>query len=335
MNPGDLLLRPGLWPLLLLGPLAWWALRTLDRGRARRLAAAAGPRAGAPAAGADPRRRALGTGLFAAGLLLGAAALLEPAFGEGPGAPEARGADVVLCLDVSRSMEARDEGRSRLARAKEEIRALAEGARGDRLALVLFAGEARLACPLTGDGPGLAALAEAAGPEAVGRGGTDLGAAVEAALAALRPGEGAHAAVVLLTDGEDLEGRGLRAAGLAAARGVALHAVGFGSPRGAKIPLAGGGGNGFRRDRAGRAVVTALDAGGLRAVAAAGGGVFLEAGEGDRPLLEVYHKMILPAARAGIAEGERRRRTPRFPWPLSAALLLWTVEPWIARPRRS
>ena len=262
--------------------------------------------------------------------------------GEGGSSPEPRGADIVLALDVSRSMEAREGGRSRLERARGEIASLSERAAGDRLALVLFAGEAKVAVPLTADGGGLARVAAEAEPSSVGRGGTDLGAALEAALGALgggrREGEGGDAAfVVLLTDGEDLEGRGLRAAEACGRAGVTVHGLGFGSPRGAKIPLGPGGpaGHGFRRDREGRDIVTSMDPSGLRALAAAAGGVFVAGGAAEGALPALYEQRILPAARARFAEGERRSRVPRFPWPLGGALLLWTVELCWFDPRRS
>ena len=337
----EFLLRPGLWPLLLAAPAAWAVFRVLDGGRERRRAEAAGPRGPGLEAGA-PRRAAAGRALFAAGLLLAAVALLEPVFGEGGSSPEPRGADIVLALDVSRSMEAREGGRSRLERARGEIASLSERAAGDRLALVLFAGEAKVAVPLTADGGGLARVAAEAEPSSVGRGGTDLGAALEAALGALgggrREGEGGDAAfVVLLTDGEDLEGRGLRAAEACGRAGVTVHGLGFGSPRGAKIPLGPGGpaGHGFRRDREGRDIVTSMDPSGLRALAAAAGGVFVDGGAAEGALPALYEQRILPAARARFAEGERRSRVPRFPWPLGGALLLWTVELCWFDPRRS
>ena len=204
--------------------------------------------------------------------MLAVVAALQPLWGEGTASSSARGADVVVCLDVSRSMLARDVPPSRLAAAKREIRALARTRAGDRLALVLFAGEARLAAPLTSDVESFCEIVDLADPLSVGRGGTDLGAALEAALAALEGAAGDHAAVILVTDGEDLGGRGLRAAEACKARNVAVHCVGFGSAGGAKIPVAGDGGTTFLRDRGGAEVVSALDPDGLRRIAEATGG---------------------------------------------------------------
>ena len=104
----------------------------------------------------------------------------------------------------------------------------------------------------------LADLAEAADPLSVRRGGTDLGAALDAALGLLEGQPGEPGAVLLLTDGEDRGGRGLRAARRLADRGIAVHAVGFGTARGSKIAVEGegAGGEAFLRDRAGGEVVS-------------------------------------------------------------------------------
>jgi Ca-activated chloride channel family protein len=187
------------------------------------------------------------------------------------------------------------------------VRAFCERARGDRAALVLFAGEARLAVPLTRDQRSLADLADAADPASVARGGTDLAAALAAAGDALKVGDagpaGRRPAVVLLTDGDDLAGRGERAAATLWARGVAVHAVGFGTALGGKIPEEGGAG--WVASPAGGDVVVTLDGAGLRRVAAAGGGEAVEAADsGDAPASLRRRGIAEPAApRARDAKG--------------------------------
>ncbi len=289
----------------------------------------AGPRESLLAPGAAARRRGPRTALWIAGLLLGAAALLEPAWGEDPSAREPGGADVVLCLDVSRSMLARDADPDRLGRAKREIAALAAAAKGDRLALVAFAGEARLLVPLTADLSTLAEIADGAGPLSVDRGGTDLGAALDAARAALDAGSGDRGTIVVLTDGEDLGGRGLRAARTCGERGIAVHCMGFGSARGSKIAVEGKRGEEYQRDRAGREVVSALDPTTLRRMAGAAGGTYVE-----DSLAGLYRERILPESRRALARSDRRTKVPRFQWPLAAAFLLWILA-WCPPPARS
>lgn len=325
MTPGDFLALPEWAPALLLAPLAALALWAADRSRARRLARIAGPRAGVLADGPGPRAGRLRRWLLPAGLLGAILAALQPRLGEG-GAVAWRGADVVVCLDVSRSMLARDASPDRLEAARRGILALAERAEGDRFALVVFAGEAVLASPLTPDGEAFAVLAAGAGPSDVRRGGTDLGAALETALRAFEGSPDGAGAVLLLSDGEDHGQRGLRAAEALAARSIPVHAVGYGSPLGSKVTLPGDGGETYLRDASGREVVTALDPAGLRRIAEATGGTYRDAASIDDPLRAVHEEHVLPAARrAGEAEAGRERPN-RFQWPLAVALVFWLLE---------
>src|SRR5712671_1857243 len=199
---------PSLWPILLAAPLLWLLLAVTDRARARRLATVVGPRSAALAPGCQPQQRRLRRALTALGLLLALLAVLQPLLGAGARKFEQRGNDILVCLDVSRSMLARDLPPSRLLAARRELRALAERARGDRLGLLVFAGEARLSVPLTQDHDAFMAMVELADPLSVRRGGTDLGAALERALAALAGQDSDHQVVLLLSDGEDHEQRG-------------------------------------------------------------------------------------------------------------------------------
>lgn len=291
-----------------------------------RAASVVGPRLHRLAPALAPRRRPLRASLFAAGTLLGLVALLDPAWGEAGEAPEPRGADVVLCLDVSRSMLARDEDPSRLDRAKREIADLAREARGDRLALVAFAGEARLLVPLTGDIDTLVELARGADPLSVAKGGTDLGAALDTARAALDAAGGDRGTIVILTDGEDLGGRGLRAAQTCGRRGIAVHCVGFGTARGSRIAVEGARGEEYQRDRAGREVLSAADPAALRAIASAAGG---ESAVGS--LADLYRRRILPESRRALGVADRPARPHRFQWPLLAAFALWILS-WCPPP---
>ena len=326
MSPADLFLRPWGLPVLLAAPLLWWALRGFEGRRARQVAAFVGPRHRALTRGVRPRRRAARHLFFALGLLFGVAAALHPVFGAPSRARSWEGVDLVLCLDVSRSMLARDVAPDRLARAREEIHALARRAERDRLALVVFAGEARVVAPLTRDGASVAALADLADPTSVVRGGTDLGAALETALALLEAGAGSARAVVLLTDGEDHEERGLAAARRCRERGVAVHAVGLGTGLGGKIALEGGVSGAFVKDAAGAEVVTTLDETSLRRVTQAAGGAFVPVGSSAQPLVGLYEREVLPQARAAEDRAGRLEREDRFQWPLFVAVLCWLLD---------
>ncbi|MBW2415609.1 MAG: VWA domain-containing protein [Deltaproteobacteria bacterium] len=328
------LLRPEALPFLLLAPLVWLSLWALDRARRRRFARVVGPRAPALAADLSRGRRRLQRVLFATALLLALLALLQPVWGDVTREVEQRGVDILVCLDVSQSMLARDLAPSRLERARREIAALAARATGDRLGLVVFAGEARLAVPLTRDRESFQELIGLADPLSVERGGTDLGAALATALEALKGQTGEHEVVLLLTDGEDLEGRGLRVSNRCRERNVTVHTIGFGSALGAKIPIAGEGGEAFLRDRSGTDVVSKLDASTLRRIAEATGGGFRDAHARPHALPELYEQRILPMARKSFERDERRAKENRFQWPLLAAFLLWILDPCLGDRRR-
>jgi Ca-activated chloride channel family protein len=267
-------------------------------------------------------------------LLLALLALLGPRWGEGPTRAAPRGVDVLVCLDVSRSMLARDVSPTRLDAAKAQLAALAERARGDRLGLVVFAGEARLSVPLTHDAASWLHMADLADPLAVARGGTDLGAALDAARTALGSTRGEHEVIVVLTDGEDHAGKGREAAARCRAQGFAVHCVGFGSPRGSKVPVEADGGEAFLRDREGHDVVSAHDPTTLRALAEAAGGHYLDATADPDALATLYRTRILPMARKAFDAEQREEREPRFQWPLLVAVLLWLLELAITDRRR-
>lgn len=322
MTVGEMLAHPAALPSVLLAPAAAWFFWVRRRRGRARMDAATGSRIAARAAGADARPRRAPDLLFALALLAAVVAALGPLWGDRTETSAERGADVVVCVDVSRSMLSTDQPPSRLDAARQAVAEMARDLRGGRLALVAFAGEARLVSPLTRDVDSFLHLLDRLEPLTVGRGGTDLGAAIDVARSALG-GDDARA-IVLLTDGEDHEGGGLLAAQACRERGVPVHCVGFGSDRGGKVP--GDDAASFLRDRSGGEVVSARDADGLRRIAGAAGGVFVDSVGADRPLARLHEQQILPAAGAAASEDGRREKENRYQWPLSAAFCLWILE---------
>ncbi len=321
MSVAEHFVRPDLVWLFVLVPVAGFLLLLLDRRRGRRLSQSVGLRAHLRIGELSLRRRRIGHILFLSAVCLVVIAAMQPRWGRGAGTLTPRGVDIVVCLDVSRSMLARDLSPSRLDRARREIRAFAGRAEGDRLGLVVFAGEARLLVPLTKDLRSFAQLMDQADPLIVARGGTDLGAALLTALKALDRRAGT---ILLLTDGDDLEGRGLSVAKTCKERGIAVHTVGFGSVRGAKIPVTEEGRETFLSDRSGVEVVSAMDEQGLSRIADLTGGEFLAAADAAQPLIQLYDDHIRPMARQTFLAEERRERENRYQWPLLLAfLLLW------------
>ncbi len=238
-----------------------------------------------------------------------------------------RGIDIVVCLDTSNSMLATDLRPSRLERARREVRGLLARSAGDRIGLLAFAGDSREVAPLTHDRVTLEGLLDHARPEDNRMGGTDLAATLRHALELFDGRTGAHEAIVLLTDGEDLSGAGQTVAQEARDQGIRIYVVGVGTEAGGKIPFTDAGGKqGFLRDREGQEVVTRLDGATLRALAETTGGEYLSTENSPTPLEDLYAARITRLEGRDLEDGMRRVPHDRYQWTLALALLCLLVE---------
>jgi Ca-activated chloride channel family protein len=245
------------------------------------------------------------------------------------------GVDLVVALDVSASMYARDVPPSRLERARFLLRRLAERRRNERLALVVFAADAALLSPLTRDAAAFRMYLDAVGPEIVGTAGSDPSRALEVAASAFDPDDaGRPRAILLATDGENPNageaGDGsAEVADEARAAGIAVLALAVGTQAGGTIPLPN---DRLLVDRDGEVVQTTLDADALRRIA--GGDVFV-AGSDPLPALEARLDEL---AGDGASADRIPAAAQRFQWPLAAAILMFIadrlVAAWAGRRRR-
>jgi Ca-activated chloride channel family protein len=288
-----------LWLLAALPLLAWRVAAGRAR-RARDWSALGNPWGTGPSAGG-------GAGWLAAAFCL-VIALAQPRWGRTERPPLPPGHDVVLALDVSRSMAAEDAVPHRLGRAVESAGSLipALGAkRGDRVAVVAFAGRGVTRCPLTEN---LGAVADTLGelrPGSIRPGGTDLGAAIDAALEAFDDQDHAQGrTVVLFSDGEDHAGSWRAAVERARERGVTVHAVAVGDvENGHPVPLRGPA-SGKVPGRAeplryqGEVVLSRRSDEALNAIARSTGGAFVPLGLASTDLGRLYRSRIEPEARA-------------------------------------
>lgn len=330
------LLRPGQLVWLLAAPallaIGLWSLRA-RRAELERLVEARHARRFLPD---FSRRRALARLLLASlALALAAFAAAGPVRGYTARSVQRRGLDLVVCIDTSRSMLVRDLRPDRLTRAKREVAGLIERLRGDRVALVAFAGDARDVSPLTHDRTTLRELLERIDTEENVKGGTDLGAALNHALQLFDGRSGAHEAIVMLTDGEDLEGKGLEAARGAAERGIRVYVVGMGTEGGGKIPqLAADGRESFVTEESGREVVSALVGDTLKQIADASGGEYLPATRSATPLEELYIARINRLEGRDLEGGVEYLPHDRYQWFLGAAALCMLVEAGLRERKR-
>ena len=199
--------------------------------------------------------------------------LAQPQFGSKMETVKRQGIETVVALDVSNSMMAEDVTPSRLAKSKRLVSRLVETFNNDKVALIVFAGEAFTQLPITSDYVSAKMFLESISPSLISTQGTDVRAAIDLALKSFTPNEGVGRAIVLITDGENHEGGAIEAAKEAAEKGVHVFVLGVGSPDGAPIPVEGS--NEFRRDKDGTVVVTRLNEDMCREIARAGNGMYV------------------------------------------------------------
>lgn len=274
------------------------------------------------------RRRGLVRGILVlTSLVLVSWSLLGPVRGWTERDVAQKGLDLVVCLDTSRSMLAADLTPDRLTRAKREVRGLLDELEGDRMALIAFSGDAREVTPLTRDRASLRGFLDSVEVGDNRKGGTDLAVALEAALALFDGRTGAHEGIVVLTDGEDLEGRGLEVAEEASDRGIRVFVVGIGTEGGAKIPIIDErGGTRFLTDKAGNDVVTRLDGSTLERLAESTGGAYLSTENAALPLETLYRSRISRLEGREDLSGKRKVPHDRYQWFALVALVLLAVE---------
>ncbi len=245
------------------------------------------------------------------------------------------GSDVVLVLDVSASMDTRDVAPSRLEEARREALSALDRLEGSRVGVVAFAGDAVRLCPLTLDRSAARLTLESLSSASVSTPGTDLGRALRMAARVIPPGRRDEQAIVLWTDGEDLE-RGAKAAlDEIAVSGVRIFAVGVGTPSGGEVPVLDDQGRAVdvKREPGGGLVVSRLDEPLLRTVARRTHGGYFSA---SRPGGELPRLLAALGALARSARGTRLSERPvaRFRWFAVVAIVLLALDLLRARRRR-
>ena len=267
------------------------------------------------------------SGLQSAAILLGLGLSLfaasRPQWGKSTERLVQKSRNVVIAIDVSRSMLAEDVRPNRLERAKADVADLIDSLDGDRCALVAFRRTGVTICPLTTDRGYLRGALEQMTPDSAPRGETDLGSAIRESLKALDPAADDHNAIIIISDGGDLRGEALTGAGQAEKRGIPIFTVGIGDPRnGATIP------DGTGRDvvrHGGEVVKVKLEEAALAAIAkASGGGCYVPlatAGTAETTLGAIYRRYLRRIA-AQEQNEEAERAAERYQFFLIPGVLL-------------
>ena len=328
--------EPQLLYLLVLLPLLLAFMVWVIRRKRRGVQVLVGPHLASRLTGNSSSRRQWSKGLLvvaAVGLLLGG--LARPQFGTRLETVEREGQDLVVVLDLSASMLARDIQPNRLEKAKHAIGTLIGLLEGDRIGIVGFAGEAFVQCPLTLDYGAARTLLASMGPESIPVPGTALGEALRKGLELFSVEEKKHKVMVLITDGEDHLGRPLEVAREAAGQGVVIHAVGIGSMQGTPIPVfdSEGRAQGFKKDRTGEVVMTRLDESTLRELAEETGGTYQRSSPGESELEGIYGE-VAAMEKKQLASIQVAQYEERFQIPVLLGLLLLLADLLLAERRR-
>lgn len=261
--------------LILLIPLifiAYWLMRRLRR---KRIARFGDPELVARLTPEVPRRKGWAKlTLLSIALLFFCIGMSRPQIGAILKERQIKGAEIMVVLDVSNSMLAEDYSPNRLERAKLAISKLVDELQGDRIGLIIFAGESFVQLPITSDYVSAKIFLNSITTESVPVQGTALGEAIRTAIRGFTSESEHSRAIILITDGENHEDDPVAAARDAVDMGARVFCIGVGSPEGKPIPMDGG----LLKDKDGNIVVTRLDEQTLRDIASAGQGLYVRAG---------------------------------------------------------
>lgn len=271
--------------------------------------------------------------IVAAGLLL--LALARPQWGFEWQETKMVGLDILLAIDVSKSMLARDIKPNRLERSKFAVKDLVKKLNGDRIGLIAFAGTAFLQCPLTIDYNGFMLALDDLTTSTIPRGGTSISSAIREAMNVYKDGDQKYKILIIITDGEELEGSAIAAAEEAKKMGIRIYCVGVGSAQGEIIPVTDDRGErAYLEDRSGAIVKTSLNEDLLKNIALSTGGSYVRATSADFGLSLLYDKSISKLEKHDIDTKMRKNYQERFQIFLAIALAVLVLEPLISERRR-
>lgn len=249
-------------------------------------------------------------------------ALSGPQFGTRLEEVRSEGIDLVVAVDVSNSMDCEDLKPSRMEAARRAMAQLIDRLRGDRLGIVVFAGDAFVQLPITSDRSAAKLFLSTVNTNSVGTQGTAIGAAIELAQQSFDVESPGSKAIIVITDGENHEDDAEGAARAAALAGIVVHTVGMGTPEGGPLPVRRNGQlAGFRKDEQGNTVVSRLNETMLQRIAAEGKGSYVRATTGSNGIQQLVEDL-----RSLDATGKESyvftAHEDRFQYPLALGILM-------------
>jgi Ca-activated chloride channel family protein len=280
----------------------------------------------------SPQKFALKFVLVLAAFALGAFALANPRSPKGVEQVNRNGIDVMIALDVSKSMLAQDVKPNRLERAKQALGKLIDKLSNDRVGIVVFAGRAYLQMPLTGDHGAAKMYLGSASTDVVPTQGTVISDALKMCYASFNAKEKKYKAVILISDGEDHDEGALKTAAEMAENGIIINTVGIGSPQGSTIidELT----NQEKKDASGNTVVTRLNEEELRSIAEKGNGSYQLFTNADE-LVTKLDAQLAGMDQRTVTENSLVNYKYYFPYFLILALLFMVVEIFISERKKA
>ncbi len=242
-----------------------------------------------------------------------------------------KGIEVMFLLDVSRSMLAEDVTPNRLSRAKQQIKDMVDEMAGDRVGLVVFAGDTRQSVPLTSHYEDFRQTLDAVGPHSVRVGGSRLGDALKSAANGFISKTNDHKAIVVFTDGEDQESKPDEVAKeLYAEHGIRIFTVGLGDmSQGARIPETEDRRGGFVKYD-GQQVWSKMNGQILSQIATDTDGAYIPAGTRNVNMAEIYHGYVANVEQTEFESAKINAYIARYQWFAAPALVLLLLEIWIS-----
>lgn len=272
--------------------------------------------------------------LFRVAMFFLSLAAINPQMGSKMTEAKQEGVDLMIAIDVSTSMLSEDIRPNRLVRARMGIAQFIDKLHGDRVGIIVFAGDAYVQLPITTDYSAARMFLNTIDSDIVPVQGTSIGSAINLALESFDFENGTKKAIIVISDGEDHEAEALNAARKAAEKDVIIHTIGMGTEQGGPIPLyKGGRKTGFKKDKDGKTVVTRLNEKMLQDISTATGGEFVRASTsqmGINALLEEI-KAMNKTEFGTVSYSEYEDRFQIF---LGIALVFLLLE-WIVAERRS
>jgi Ca-activated chloride channel family protein len=249
-------------------------------------------------------------------------ALARPQWGYQWEEVKRKGLDILLVVDTSKSMLTQDVKPNRLERTKLAVKDLIKNLKGDRIGLVAFAGDAFMMCPLTSDYGGFLLSLNDLDSSIIPRGGTNLGGAIEEAMHGYEKTPSQFKVIVIVTDGDNLEGDPLAVAKKAKEHGIKIFSVGVGTQEGDLVRYQDDQGQWqFLKDDHGNFVKSRLNENLLQRIAYETGGAYVRSSGAEFGLDYIYQQHLSRLEKREIEDKMQKKYYERFQFPLALALI--------------